>query len=353
MLRGEHLSTKRRIPALTVTAVGSKRQKGHVLLSMSLKTISNYTRQLSSALNAGVPLNRVLATLSRTAPTVSLRAASKAVNQSIASGSTLAQSIEMHSHAFPDFFRKMMRVGEETGRLEQVASSLSSYYEQRCDIARAARHELYRVFAYMVVLMAAIMFIEWITRGLGGLESGSDALAWVALAGIALFGAYYFSRPFRDGVGALMFHLPFVGRLVKKFSLSKFCEGMRLGSEAGLDVNAAIRLSADAAGNAAFRKRALRAIEHIERGATISESLDRTGVFPLEAVQIFVSGEETGRLHEAMAHVSRFTREEALAALRTTLLLSIRALYLLLIVYIAFKVVAFWVAYYSRILGEF
>jgi len=272
------------------------------------------------------------------------------MNQSIGAGSTLTQAFEKHSRVFPEFFTKMIRVGETTGRLEQVAASLSSYYEQRYDIARTARHELYPILAYFGLLMGAILVIESIKNPTAALEKYSETLPWVILAGMAVWAAYYFSQGFRDALGRLLFHVPFVNRLARKFSLSKFCEGMRLASEAGLDVNAAIKLSAEGAGNAAFRKRVLRACDHIEKGASISESLERTAVFPLQALQMFTVGEETGKLHEAMGHVSKHARGEALAALRTALVLGIRALYVLLLIYIAFKVVGFWTGHYRRIL---
>ena len=319
---------------------------------MSLKNIFNYAKQFSTTLNAGLPINRVLETLARTAPTRQLRAVSKKVNQSIESGATLAQAFEKHDRVFPDFFRKMIHVAESTGRLEQVAASLSEYYEGRYAVSRAARQELYPVVGYFALLMAAVLFIEWILGGAAALKNYTDILAWVILVGMAVWGAYFFSSGFRDAVGSLLFHAPFVQRLVRKFCLSKFCEGMQLASEAGLDVREGISLSAEGAGNAAFRKRALRARESIDKGCSISEALEKTGLFPFEAMQMFIVGEQTGKLHEAMGHVSKLAREQAVTNLRLTLVFAIRGLYVLIIIYIGFVVVSFYSRIYSGILGS-
>jgi len=320
---------------------------------MSLKTIFNYTNQLSTSLNAALPIDRVLEVLARTAPTRQLRAASRDMKKSIASGSTLTQAFERHRHLFPDFFTKMIGVGEHTGKLEDVTKSLASYYEQRYEISRALRKELFIILPYFAVLMLLVLFVERILRGPAALQGYLDVFGWIALIAVALFAAYYFSFGFRNAVGAALFHLPFIGRLVKKLALSRFSEGMRLASEAGLDIGSTIRLSSESSGNFVFRKRALRAAEYIEKGSSISEALDKTGVFPFEAIQMFIVGEETGKLHESMGHVSRLAREQALFNLHVTMVLGVRALYVCGVLYVAFKIVSFWSAIYGGLLGGF
>lgn len=314
---------------------------------MSLKNTFHYTKQLSTCLNGGLPINRVLDVLARTAPTRQLRAVSSAVKQSISSGSTLTQAFEKHGRILPDFFTRMISVGERTGRLEEVTSSLSSYYEHRYATSRTVKKELYPIVVYFGVLMLLILVIERIMGGPEALGRYTDALAWVAMGGMAVWGAYYFSGGFRDAIGSLLFHLPFVGRLVRKLCLSRFSEGMRLASETGLDISSAIKLSSESSGNPAFRKCALRASEYIEKGSSISESLEKTGVFSFAAIQMFTVGEETGKLHEAMGHVSKHAREEALTTLHLTMVLGVRAFYILGVLYFAYKILSFW----SKIYG--
>jgi len=314
---------------------------------MSLKNIFYYTKHFSTSLNAGLPINRVLDVLARTAPTRQLRTLSSDVKESIGSGSTLAQAFEKHGRILPDFFRNMMRVGERTGRLEEVARSLSSYYEERLSTSRSVKKELYPIVVYFGILMALVVFINWFTGGAAAVQRFADGLAWVAMAGMVVWAAYYLSRGFRDAAAKMLFHLPFVGRLVTKLCLSRFTEGMRLSSETGLDICSAIKLSSESSGNPAFRKRALRASDYIEKGSSISEALEKTGVFSFEAIQMFIVGEETGKLHEAMGHVSKHAREEALTTLHLALMMGVRAFYVLGILYFAYKIVTSW----SKIYG--
>jgi len=327
------------------------RKREILLLNMSTKNIFNYAKQFSTGLNAALPINRVLETLSRTAPTKGMRAASKEVNRSIESGATLAQAFERHSNIFPDFLIRMIEVGEKTGRLEQVAESLATHYEERLRTARAVRQELYPIVAHLSVLMALIVLIGWLMEGVAALTGYADAGAWTALVITAVWAAYNLSRGFRDAVGAAWFQFPFVRRLVLKFCLSRFCEAMRMSLEAGLDIGAAIKLSADSCGNSAYRKRVMRALEHIEKGASISESLDKTGVFPFDVMQMLIVGEESGKLHEAMEHVANLAREQATQNLRLVLVLGIRGLYVMFLLYTAFMVVSFYMKIYGGILN--
>jgi type II secretory pathway component PulF len=314
---------------------------------MSVKTLFNYTSQLSRSLNAALPINRALEVLARTAPTRHLRTVSRDVKRSIASGSTLTQAYEKHRRIFPSFFTKMIGVGERTGKLEAVTDSLASYYEHRYEINRAMKKELVPILIYFWLLMMLVLAIERILGGPGALQKYLDVSAWAALLALSLGSAYYFFPRFRAALGSLLFDLPFIGRLVRKFCLSRFSEGMRLASEAGLDINSAIKLSSESSGNSAFQKRALRAMEYIEKGSSISEALDKTGVFSFEAIQMFIVGEETGKLHDAMGHVSKHSREDALTTLHITMVMGVRAFYVLGILYFAYKIVTAW----SKIYG--
>ncbi len=316
---------------------------------MSVKTLFNYASQLSRSLNAALPINRALEVLARTAPTRQLRTVSRDVKKSIASGSTLTQAYEKHRRIFPAFFTKMIGVGERTGKLEQVTESLASYYENRYRIHLAMKKELTPILFYFWILMMLVLAIERILGGPGALQKYLDAAAWAAILALSLGSACYFSPEFRAALGSLLFHFPFIGRLVRKFGLSRFSEGMRLASEAGLDINSAIKLSSESSGNSAFQKRALRAKEYIEKGSSISEALDKTGVFSFAAIQMFTVGEETGKLHESMAHVAKHSREEALATLHITMAMGIKVFYILGVLYFAFKALSFGMSYYRGI----
>jgi type IV pilus assembly protein PilC len=303
-------------------------------------------------LNSGLPLDRLLETLSRTAPTPLMRAASRQIKESVGAGSTLTQAFEKHPRIFPEFFTRMILVGERTGRLEQVAASIASYYERRYAIAREVKRELIPIVGYFGLLIVAIHFVLYIIGDRVALRTSADVLAWSILLVLGIWAAYYFSAAVRDGVHSALFYIPLIERLVRKFCLARFTEVMELAWGAGMDATTAVTLAAEGAGNPVFRNRALRAREHIERGETVSQALQKTGVFPFEAIQLFEVGEETGKLHESMGNVAKLAREQATETLRLTLVLGIRALYVLGIIYIGFVIIRLYMTVYSGILGR-
>ncbi|MDP2897034.1 MAG: type II secretion system F family protein [bacterium] len=319
---------------------------------MSLKTLSRYANQFSMGLNSGLPLDRLLKTLSRTAPTRQMRAASRQMKESIGAGSTLTQAYEKYNRIFPEFFTRMIQVGESTGHLEQAVASVASYYDRRYAIAREVKRELIPIVGYFGLLIVAIQFVLYIIGDMVTLRTSGDVLAWGLLLVMVVWASYYFSRPVRDGVHSALFYVPLIQRLVRKFSLAKFTEAMGFAWGAGMDVTTAVNLAAESAGNPVFRKRALRARDYIERGDTVSQALQKTGVFPFEAIQIFEVGEETGRLHESMGNVAKLAREQATETLRLTLVLGIRAIYTLGVIYIGFVIIRLYMTVYGGLLGR-
>jgi type II secretory pathway component PulF len=319
---------------------------------MSLKTVSRYANQFSMGLNSGLPMDRLLTTLSRTAPTRQMRAATREIKESIGGGSTLAQAFEKHTRIFPEFFTRMIQVGESTGHLEQFAASIASYYERRYAIAREVKRELIPIVGYFGLLIVGIHFVLYIIGDTVALRTSADVLAWSILLVMGIWAAYYFSKAVRNAVHSALFHVPLIERLVRKFCLARFSETMEFAWGAGMDVTTAVNLAAESAGNPAFRKRALRAREYIERGDTVSQALQKTGVFSFEAIQLFEVGEESGRLHESMGNVAKLAREQATETLRLTLVLGIRAIYTLGVIYIGFVIIRLYMTVYSGILGR-
>ena len=303
-------------------------------------------------LNSGLPIDRLLKTLSRTAPTQQMRRASLQMKESIAAGATLTQAFEKHDRIFPEFFTRMIQVGENTGHLEQVAARTASYYERQYEIAREVKGELIPILGYFALLIAAIHSVLYIIGDRVALRTSADVLAWSLLFLMAIWAAYYFSRGVRDAVRSALFYIPLIERLVRKFCLARFGETMEFAWGAGMEVTTAVNLAAESAGNPVFRKRALRAREHIERGDTVSQALEKTGVFPFEAIQVFEVGEETGRLHESMGNVAKLAREQATETLRLTLVLGIRIIYVLGIICIGFVIIRMYMKVYGGLLGR-
>ncbi|MGB1190194.1 MAG: type II secretion system F family protein, partial [Pseudomonadales bacterium] len=88
-----------------------------------------FSRQMYNLTKAGLPLDRSLRGLEASLINPALRRVLKSVIQSLERGNTLSESLSQHPEVFNDLFLSLVRVGENTGRLDLAFQDLGSYME--------------------------------------------------------------------------------------------------------------------------------------------------------------------------------------------------------------------------------
>ena len=320
---------------------------------ISLKHLVHYTSQLSMAVRSGMPITTLLRSLEKSAVTRRLRTISTGVRKEIESGATLGQAFGKYRNSFPEMFTSLIEIGERTGHLEQVTSHLSAYYRDRYNVIRDMKWGLVQTGVYAFICIILLIFIKYVLKG------WDDAFLYTAVfhfgIGILLFLVlpwvlYKNCRSFRVAFLVFFSVMPGTGWLMRKFSIYRFSAGMAIGLGTGMEIRETIRFSARAMGNPLLERRAVRAVDHIESGLTISESLIKTGIFPTLVGHLYETGEQSGKLFEMMQHVAEVTRQQAQDALKAFTIIVSRLLYVGMIAYFAFQVIMFWHRYYQRIL---
>jgi len=104
--------------------------------------------------------------------------------------------------------------------------------------------------------------------------------------------------------GRLMLRLPVVGSMETRLMVSRFARTLGVLLNSGMPLLSGLRVARSVVGNPVF----VRAIEEVEirvgEGASLSDPLKRTGLFPPMAVHMIHSGEKSGTLEEMMIHVA-------------------------------------------------
>ena len=125
----------RGLVALNVQAVLSGRARpggGSVFgRRLSQTELSVLTRQLSSLLNAALPVADALNVLVEQSERQSLRELMAAIRTDVLGGSSLSAALARHPRQFPDLYRALIAAGEESGQLGAVLSSLADFIEER------------------------------------------------------------------------------------------------------------------------------------------------------------------------------------------------------------------------------
>ena len=299
-----------------------------------------FSRQLHTLLKSGVPILRALAGLEESAVNVRMKQTLNQVRQSLGSGIDLSMSFAQHPKVFDGFYVALVRVGEMTGRLEEVFLRLFHHLEfeifMRQQVKSALRYPSFVIIAMaaavMVINLMVIPAFETVfksfgaelplaTRILVATSNFTIHYGWLML--IALVAAAFGVRRWIATVdGRLTWDrwklaAPLAGKIVLKATLARFARSFALSLKSGVPVEQALSVVAQTVDNAHMAKKVEGMRNGVERGETILRAAINTGVFTPVVLQMIAVGEETGSVDELMDEVAELYTNDVQYDLKT------------------------------------
>jgi len=299
-----------------------------------------FAKQLYTLFKAGVPILRALAGLQETTQNTTLKAVLLDLRRSLEGGVELSASMAQHPTVFDGFFIAMVKVGEASGRLEEIFLRLSEHigFElfMRQQVKSALRYPTFVVMAMVgamgVINVMVIPAFSGVFKSLGAdlplptkvLVATSNftiAHGWSILGVLAacfLVWRHWKKTPegrlIWDG---LLLRMPIVGGIVSKASLARFTRAFALSLRSGVPLERALIGVAQTADNAYLTKQIDQMREHIMRGEPLARAAAGTGVFTPMVLQMIAIGEETGMVDELLDEVGELYTEEVQYSLKT------------------------------------
>lgn len=299
-----------------------------------------FSRQIHTLLRSGVPILRALAGLTESATNPQMRRTLSEVRQTLESGRELSASLAAHPAVFDNFYIAMVRVGEMTGRLEDVFLRLFKHLEfeqfMRQQVKAALRYPSFVVAAMVAAVAVINIFVipafasvfkgfnaelPWMTRLL--MATSDFTLQYGGLLVLAAAAAAFaFRRWAATPAGRLAWdgaklRLPVAGKIVHKATLSRFSRSLALSLRSGVPVAQALGVVAATVDNAHIARSVDGLRDRVERGETILRAAALSGIFTPIVLQMIAVGEETGAVDELMEEVADLYANEVEYELKT------------------------------------
>ena len=299
-----------------------------------------FSRQLHTLMKAGVPIMRGLAGLQESAVNKSFGRVVKDLRESLESGRELSAAMRRHPDVFSAFYLSMVRVGEMTGRMEEVLLRLYDHLEFERDMKERVRTALrYPIFVLVTMAVAIavinIFVIPQFVAVFAGFKAelplmtklligGSNLtvqywpylLVIVAGAGIA-FKMYIATPNGRYRWDRLKLGLPIAGKIIRKATLARFARSFALSSKSGVPIVQGLTVVSQTVDNAYIASRIEQMRDGVERGESILRTAVTTGVFTPVVLQMIAVGEETGELDDLMTEIAEMYEREVEYELKT------------------------------------
>jgi len=299
-----------------------------------------FTRQLYTLLKAGVPIMRALAGLQESSQNGAMKTMLGDVRQSLDSGRELSVSLARHPTAFSNFYLSMVRVGEMTGRLEEIFLRLFDHMEFERFMREQVKSAL-RYPSFVVIAMAVALFVVnvWViptfakvfqgfnaelpavTRVLIGFSEFTVAW-WHFIVGGVIVAAFAFRAWIGTPRGRYLWdktklRIPVAGKIIRKATLARFARSFALALRSGVPLIQALTTVAQTVDNAFIVEKVEHMRDGVERGETILRSAIGTGAFTPMVLQMIAVGEESGTIDEMMEEIAGMYQSEVEYELKT------------------------------------
>lgn len=305
---------------------------------VSKDDVVNFTRQLATMINAGLPLIQALTILEAQAKPA-MRKVVRTIQRDIEGGSNLGASLGKHTKVFDTVFVALVRAGEAAGALDTILNRLADTLEKQKEFRAKTKGALIYpgiVFTAMVVIMIVMMVfvipkmatlyqdfdaeLPWMTQLLIDMSSFMSN-RWYILAGIA-FLIWFVIRAWRKTpqgnyeFDRIMLRLPVMGKLRQKILVTEFSRTLALMITAGISLLQALDIVVGGMDNEVYRRAVIEARQDVEKGRPLSRSLEKHSLFPLLLPQMVAVGEETGQLDDVLEKLAKYYESETETAIK-------------------------------------
>ncbi len=303
---------------------------------VGLKDLVVFTRQLSTMVSAGVPLNRSLATLQSETDNTYFKQVIGAVSKDVQSGKPLGESFAQFPNVFSEVYVNMVKAGEAGGILDDILKRLASQIEKESSMHKKIRSAMtypvvilsVTVVAFFGIMIFIIPKINKIVKDLAGpntqlpiytriLLGVSDfmrhnaILILIAAAVLAYFIGRYVKTPKgKYQLHALLLRTPVIKTVITKVAVARFARTFASLMAAGVGVLDALEVTGGAIGNKVIEAELKEAAKQVKNGKQLSEPLASSKHFPPIISQMLAVGEETGKIDEILVKVADFYEEE-------------------------------------------
>lgn len=308
----------------TFFAVSSKVKRNEVI---------TFLRQFAVMVKASIPISACLNVLRNQKYSAAFRKVLSTLYQDVQSGVLLSDAFKKHPKVFPDFFVKMVAIGEVTGSLDRVLESMADYYENDRKIKRKAKSALVYPTILLVLIVIVLVFItmfilpqfESMIEELGGqvpkitlvimgiskFIRNNFLFLFGGIAAVILLCVFFFKKTKKGKyVGdAIKLHLPFIGSITKNLITSRFAKAFIILLGSGMNMSDCLDNLQKMLDNEVFAEKFKYTTEEVKRGRRIAQSMENIKMFPSMLIEMINVGEKSGNIEEVLKSTSKYFDE--------------------------------------------
>jgi len=293
-----------------------------------------FSRQLSTLINAGLPLLQALRSVNQQTVSKPLKVVLSQIIGDVEGGSTLSTSMGKHPRIFNQVYISLIAAGETSGTLDQALERLAIQQEKEADLNSKIRGAMVYPVIVLFVMTGVVGFmvvkvlpqvktlytslpgahLPLITRVMLSISNFVIHFWWVVLVVLALL-AFFTTRWARTGPGkevvdkAKMKAWP-IGPLFMKVYMARFARTGSTLVASGVPLLQMLNITGTAVNNIHIERSIKRAIEKVKGGKSLADSIENDSNFLALVPNMLRIGEQSGAIEQMMTKVADYYEKE-------------------------------------------
>ena len=301
---------------------------------ITLQDVATFTRQLSTMVNAGLPITEALLILRSQAKGPMEKVASQ-VLADVEGGESLSTSISRHPKVFSPTYVALVRSGEVGGVLDDVLARLADDLEKQQEFSGKVKGALiYPAIVITGMLAVGLIMMIFVIPRLTSLYGEFNAnlpvptkiligisnillrfwpiLLILTVGGFYAFQLYRKTVPGRRRTDELILKLPIIGDLQRQVLLTDITRTLSLMVGAGVSILDALNITSGVVNNVVLSSALKDSAKQVEKGFPVAYSFAKhPEAFPFILSQMIAVGEETGKMEDVLKKISHVFEVES------------------------------------------
>jgi type IV pilus assembly protein PilC len=297
------------------------------------KDLSLFCRQFYTMISAGLGIVPCLEILVSQTQNKTFKNAIADTYEEVQKGSTLSESMKLHTDIFPTILISMVEAGEVSGNLDTIMLRMAEHFEKEFKLENKVKSAMVypAVLAFATVAVVIFMLVFVMPTFVGMFEGSGTALPgptqmvinlsnslrdywyiYVAVVAAIVFGISAYKRT-KEGTrffDSMKLRIPIVKGTTTMLVTSRFTRTLSTLMSSGIPLIQAMEVVSRVVSNSIVEERLLTGIENIRKGVTLSRTVKDVGIFPPMVDSMIKIGEESGSLDDMLFKTADFYDEE-------------------------------------------
>jgi type IV pilus assembly protein PilC len=293
-----------------------------------------FSRQLSTLINAGLPLVQSLRSVNSQTTSKPLKVIINKVIADVEAGATLSAAMGKHPEAFNQVYTSLIAAGEASGTLDKALERLAIQQEKDADIISKVRGAMVYPIIVIFVMIGVVGFmivkvlpqvkvlyegmpgaqLPLITKILLAVSDFAIAYWWALLIalGIAVFFGTRWARtgPGKLVVDKLKMRAWPIGPLFQKMYMARFARTGSTLVASGVPLIQMLDITGASVNNVHVEASIHRAADKVKGGKALSDSLQNDPNFLELVPNMLRIGEQSGSMEQMMAKAADYYEKE-------------------------------------------